>query len=91
MKLINIYLIGLGHYIYVIYIISTSPKPIKYIVWNNEIISWRLCWLCIAAFWLATFLENGLELGMVMECCGSYWGLYMVLLIYNLLPQQNKK
>ena len=36
------------------------------------------------------------SLGMVMECCGSYWGLYMGIVIvgclmYNLLPQQNKK
>ena len=83
MKLINIYLIGLGHYIYVIYIISTSPKPIKYMPWNNEIISWRLGLLCMAAFWLATFLENGLELGLVWECCGeSYWGMYLELLNY---------
>ena len=22
------------------------------------------------------------ELGMVMECCGSYWGLYMAMLLF---------
>ena len=88
MKLINIYLIG--HYIYVIYIISTSP--IKYMAWNNEIISCGLCWLCMAAFWLATFLENGLGTG---NGYGVLWKLlgtvYGDCLIYNLLPQQNKK
>ena len=36
----------------------------------------------MAAFLVAAFLENGLELGMVMECCGSYWGLYMAMLNY---------
>ena len=77
MKLINIYLIG--HYIYVIYIISTSP--IKYIPWNNEIISWRLGLLCIAAFWLAAFLENGLGTGNGYGVLWRNWGLYMVLLL----------
>ena len=73
MKLINIYLVGLFHVL----------KPTKYMVWNNEIISWRLCWLCMAAFWLDAFLENGLELGLIRECCGESWGLYMVLKIIN--------
>ena len=68
MKLINIYLIG-QIYICNIYIRSTSP--IKYIAWNNEIISWGLCLLCMYALGYRS-------LGMVMECCGSYWGLYMV-------------
>ena len=72
MKLINIYLVGL---IYVL-------KPTKYMVWNNEIISWRLGLLCMAAFWLATFLENGFELGLIRECCGSYWGMYLAMLNY---------
>ena len=45
---------------------------------------------------VCSWISKILELGMVMECCGSYWGLYMgviivVCLIYNLLPQQNKK
>ena len=39
MKLINIYLVGLFHVL----------KPTKYMVWNNEIISWRLCLLCMDA------------------------------------------
>ena len=91
MKLINIYLIG--HYIYAIYIISTSP--IKYIPWNNEIISWGLRWLWMSAFWLAAFLENGLGTGngygVLWKLLGIVYGIIVGCLIYNLLPQQNKK
>ena len=39
MKLINIYLVGLFYVL----------KPTKYMVWNNEIISWRLGLLCMDA------------------------------------------
>ena len=81
MKLINIYLVGLFHVL----------KPTKYMVWNNEIISWRLCWLCMDAWCMLLDIEdigtgNGYgvlwkKLGIVIVGC----------LIYNLLPQQNKK
>ena len=87
MKLINIYLIG--HYIYVIYIISTSP--IKYMPWNNEIISWGLCLLCMDA-WCMLLEGTGNGYGVLWKLLGIVYGIVIVgCLIYSLLPQQNKK
>ena len=90
MKLINIYLIG--HYIYVIYIISTSP--IKYIAWNNEIISWGLCWLCMdagAMLVISKISGTGNGYGVLWKLLGIVYGIIVGCLIYILLPQQNKK
>ena len=92
MKLINIYLIG-QIYICNIYIRSTSP--IKYIPWNNEIISWGLCWLCMDVWVMLLDIEDiGVWewLWSVVEKLGIVYGIVIVVcLIYNLLPQQNKK
>ena len=70
MKLINIYLVGLFYVL----------KPTKYMVWNNEIISWGLCLLCMDAWCMLLDIED-IGTGIVKECCGKNWGLYMVLLL----------
>ena len=77
MKLINIYLIG--HYIYVIYIISTSP--IKYMPWNNEIISWGFGLLCMDAWCMLLDIED-IGTGNGYGVLWRNWGLYMVLLLF---------
>ena len=92
MKLINIYLIG-QIYICNIYIRSTSP--IKYIAWNNEIISWRLAWLCMDVWVMLLDIEDigtGNGYGVLWKLLGIVYGIFIVgCLICNLLPQQNKK
>ena len=90
MKLINIYLVG--HYIYVIYIISTSPT--KYIAWNNEIISWDcVCyvWMHDVCSWISKIWGTGNGYGVLWKLLGIVYGIIVSCLIYNLLPQQNKK
>ena len=73
MKLINIYLVGLFHVL----------KPTKYMVWNNEIISWRLGLLCMDAGVMLVDIEDiGVWdwLGNVVEKLGIvYVGCYCCL------------
>ena len=84
MKLINIYLVGLFHVL----------KPTKYMPWNNEIISWGLCLLCMDAWCMLLDIEdigNWEWLWSVVEKLGIVYGIIVCCLIYSLLPQQNKK
>ena len=77
MKLINIYLIG-QIYICNIYIRSTSP--IKYIAWNNEIISWDCVgYVCMhdVCSWISKISGTGNGYGVLWR----NWGLYMGLLL----------
>ena len=88
MKLINIYLIG-QIYICNIYIRSTSP--IKYIPWNNEIISWGLCWLCMDAWCMLLDMEKWIGTGNGYGVLWKLLGIVYGCLIYNLLPSRIKK
>ena len=85
MKLINIYLVGLFYVL----------KPTKYMVWNNEIISWRLGLLCMDAWCMLLDIEDigtGNGYGVLWKLLGIVYGIVIAgCLIYNLLPQQNKK
>ena len=84
MKLINIYLVGLFYVL----------KPTKYMVWNNEIISWRLCWLCMdagAMLVISKISGTGNGYGVLWKLLGIVYGIIVGCLIYILLPQQNKK
>ena len=91
MKLINIYLIG-QIYICNIYIRSTSP--IKYMAWNNEIISWDCVgyvWMHDVCSWISKIWGTGNGYGVLWKLLGIVYGIIVVCLIYDLLPQQNKK
>ena len=75
MKLINIYLVGLFYVL----------KPTKYMVWNNEIISWRLGLLCMDAGAMLVDIEDigvwelGNSLGVVEVIGDCIWYCYCCL------------